>query len=136
MMTFTCVEAAVVWGAASFVCISSEPVTGLFFSERPITPAYLPVDEDHPGNAESNLGPMLRDPAGNRSDAVQLLRRRLISPTPSCWPWAPTWMHAKFRESTGCRGDESSRSRPWGEGRDCTPCGGRDASGPPAVAIG
>jgi UDP-glucose 4-epimerase len=48
MATFNTLEAAVRWGARRFVNISSLAVLGWFYGERPVTPEYLPVDEEHP----------------------------------------------------------------------------------------
>jgi UDP-glucose 4-epimerase len=46
--TFAVVEACVRWGVRRLVNISSQAVSGEVFADRPIWPAYLPMDEDHP----------------------------------------------------------------------------------------
>jgi nucleoside-diphosphate-sugar epimerase len=57
-----------------FVNISSETVPGFFFPERPVLPAYVPVDEDHPVAPQDpyalskHFGEQLMDAAVRRSD--------------------------------------------------------------------
>ncbi|HEU0335857.1 MAG TPA: NAD(P)-dependent oxidoreductase [Gaiellaceae bacterium] len=48
MSTFNVLEAALAFGAGRFVNFSSETVPGFIFAQRPFTPDYLPVDEEHP----------------------------------------------------------------------------------------
>lgn len=50
--TWAAVEAARIAGAQRFVYASSFSVHGWPFFLRPITPAYLPIDEDHPIGAQ------------------------------------------------------------------------------------
>jgi len=74
MSTFNVLEAAVRWGVTRFVNISSETVPGFFFPERPLLPAYVPVDEDHPVLPQDpyalakHFGEQLMDAAVRRSD--------------------------------------------------------------------
>lgn len=74
MATFNVLEAAVRFGAARFVNISSETVPGFFFPERPFLPDYAPVDEDHPVRPQDpyalakHFGEQLMDAAVRRSD--------------------------------------------------------------------
>jgi len=74
MSTFNVLEAAVRWGLPRFVNISSETVPGFFFPERPLLPAYVPVDEDHPVLPQDpyalakHFGEQLMDAAVRRSD--------------------------------------------------------------------
>ncbi len=74
MSTFNVLEAAVRWGVRRFVNISSETVPGFFFPERPLLPAYVPVDEDHPVLPQDpyalakHFGEQLMDAAVRRSD--------------------------------------------------------------------
>lgn len=84
MATFNVVEAAVRFGIARLVNISSETVPGFFFPERPFLPDYVPVDEDHPIRPQDPyalskyFGELLMDAAVRRSDL------RCISIRP-CW---------------------------------------------------
>ncbi|MEP6851562.1 MAG: NAD(P)-dependent oxidoreductase [bacterium] len=48
MSLFNVIEACVRLGVPRLVNISSETVPGMFFAERPVTPAYFPIDEAHP----------------------------------------------------------------------------------------
>ena len=72
--TFNVLEAAVRWDVTRFVNISSETVPGFFFPERPVLPAYVPVDEDHPVAPQDpyalskHFGEQLMDAAVRRSD--------------------------------------------------------------------
>lgn len=72
--TFNVLEAAVRWDVTRFVNISSETVPGFFFPERPVLPAYVPVDEDHPIAPQDpyalskHFGEQLMDAAVRRSD--------------------------------------------------------------------
>ncbi|MCY7364429.1 MAG: NAD(P)-dependent oxidoreductase [Frankiaceae bacterium] len=74
MSTFNVLEAAVRWGVTRLVNISSETVPGFFFPERPLLPAYVPVDEDHPVLPQDpyalakHFGEQLMDAAVRRSD--------------------------------------------------------------------
>lgn len=74
MSTFNVLEAAVRWGVTRFVNISSETVPGFFFPERPLLPAYVPVDEAHPVLPQDpyalakHFGEQLMDAAVRRSD--------------------------------------------------------------------
>jgi nucleoside-diphosphate-sugar epimerase len=74
MATFNVLEAAVRFGVARFVNISSETVPGFFFPERPFLPDYAPVDEDHPVRPQDpyalakHFGEQLMDAAVRRSD--------------------------------------------------------------------
>ena len=74
MSTFNVLEATVRWGVTRFVNISSETVPGFFFPERPLLPAYVPVDEDHPVLPQDpyalakHFGEQLMDAAVRRSD--------------------------------------------------------------------
>lgn len=74
MSTFNVLEAAVRWGVTRFVNISSETVPGFFFPERPLLPAYVPVDEEHPVLPQDpyalakHFGEQLMDAAVRRSD--------------------------------------------------------------------
>lgn len=74
MSTFNVLEAAVRWGVTRFVNISSETVPGFFFPERPLLPAYVPVDEEHsvlpqdPYALAKHFGEQLMDAAVRRSD--------------------------------------------------------------------
>jgi UDP-glucose 4-epimerase len=84
MSTFNLIEAAVRWGVARFVNVSSETVPGFFFPERPFLPSYVPVDEQHPIRPQDPyalskyFGELLMDAAVQRSDI------RCISIRP-CW---------------------------------------------------
>jgi UDP-glucose 4-epimerase len=84
MATFNAIEAAVRFGVARFVNISSETVPGFFFPERPFLPDYVPVDEEHdirpqdPYALSKYFGELLMDAAVQRSDI------RCISIRP-CW---------------------------------------------------
>jgi nucleoside-diphosphate-sugar epimerase len=72
--TFNVLEAAVRFGAARFVNLSSETVPGFFFPERPFLPDYVPVDEEHPIRPQDpyatakHFGEQLMDAAIRRSD--------------------------------------------------------------------
>src|SRR5215217_3218472 len=74
MATFNTLEAAIRFGAARFVNISSETVPGFFFPERPWLPDYLPVDERHPIRPQDpyatakHFGELLMDGAVRRAD--------------------------------------------------------------------
>jgi UDP-glucose 4-epimerase len=74
MATFNALEAAVRFGVARFVNISSETVPGFFFPERAFLPDYLPVDEEHPIRPQDpyalskHFGEQLMDAAVRRSD--------------------------------------------------------------------
>lgn len=74
MSTFNVLEAAVRWGVTRLVNISSETVPGFFFPERPLLPAYVPVDEEHPVLPQDpyalakHFGEQLMDAAVRRSD--------------------------------------------------------------------
>lgn len=74
MATFNMVEAAVSFGLTRFVNISSETVPGYFFADRPVLPAYAPVDEEHPIAPQDpyalakHFGEQLMDAAVRRSD--------------------------------------------------------------------
>lgn len=71
---FNVIEAAVRWDVPRLVNISSETVPGFFFPERPATPDYLPIDEDHPVRPQDpyalakHFGEQLCDAAVRRSD--------------------------------------------------------------------
>ena len=84
MATFNAIEAAVRFGVARFVNISSETVPGFFFPERPFLPDYVPVDEEHdirpqdPYALSKHFGEQLMDAAVRRSDI------RCITIRP-CW---------------------------------------------------
>jgi UDP-glucose 4-epimerase len=83
MATFNVVEAAVRWDVRRLVNISSETVPGFLFPERPASPDYVPVDEDHPIRPQDPyafskyVGELLCDAAVRRSDV------RCISLRPS-----------------------------------------------------
>ncbi|HEX6255307.1 MAG TPA: NAD(P)-dependent oxidoreductase [Euzebyales bacterium] len=74
MAAFNVVEAAVRWGVRRLVNISSETVPGFLFPERPASPDYVPVDEDHPIRPQDPyafskyVGELLCDAAVRRSD--------------------------------------------------------------------
>ncbi len=74
MSTFNMIEAAVRFGVARFVYISSETVPGFFFPERPWLPDYVPIDEEHPIRPQDPyalskyVGEVLMDAAARRSD--------------------------------------------------------------------
>jgi UDP-glucose 4-epimerase len=74
MSVFNVLEAAVRWGVARFVNISSETVPGFFFPERDFLPDYVPVDEEHPIRPQDpyatakHFGEELMDAAVRRSD--------------------------------------------------------------------
>jgi UDP-glucose 4-epimerase len=76
MATFNTLEAAIRFGVARFVNISSETVPGFFFPERPWLPDYLPVDERHPIRPQDpyatakHFGELLMDGAVRRSDTT------------------------------------------------------------------
>src|SRR5215213_3678679 len=84
MGVFNTIEAAIRFGVARFVNISSETVPGFFFPERPFLPDYVPVDEEHPIRPQDPyatakyFGELLMDAAVRRSDI------RCISIRP-CW---------------------------------------------------
>jgi nucleoside-diphosphate-sugar epimerase len=81
MATFNTVEAAVRFDVARFVLISSETVPGFLFPERPLLPAYAPVDEQHPIAPQDpyalskHFGEQLMDAAVARSDLRALSLR-------------------------------------------------------------
>ena len=68
LATYNVLEAAVRWGVPRFVNVSSETVPGFIFPEREALPAYVPVDEDHPGRSTGSLraGQALRRAADGR----------------------------------------------------------------------
>src|ERR687890_916036 len=74
MGVFNVLEAAVRFGVARFVNISSETVPGFFFPERADLPDYAPVDEEHPIRPQDpyatskHFGEQLMDGAVRRSD--------------------------------------------------------------------
>src|ERR671914_2257488 len=74
MATFNVLEAAVRFGVARFVNISSETVPGFFFPERGFLPDYVPIDEEHPIRPQDPyalskyFGELLMDAAVRRSD--------------------------------------------------------------------
>ena len=74
MATFNVLEAAVRLGVSRFVHISSETVPGFFFPERPFSPDYVPIDENHPIRPQDPyalskyFGELLMDAAVQRSD--------------------------------------------------------------------
>jgi nucleoside-diphosphate-sugar epimerase len=74
MATFNTLEAAVRWEVPRFVNVSSETVPGFFFPERPATPLYAPIDEEHPISPQDpyalakHFGEQLMDAALRRSD--------------------------------------------------------------------
>jgi UDP-glucose 4-epimerase len=74
MALFNTLEAAVRFGVARFVNLSSETVPGFFFPERPWLPDYVPVDEQHPVRPQDpyatakHFGEQLLDGAVRRSD--------------------------------------------------------------------
>src|SRR5918998_5139249 len=84
MATFNALEAAIRFGVARFVNISSETVPGFFFAERGFLPDYVPVDEEYPIRPQDPyatakyFGELLMDAAIRRSDI------RCISIRP-CW---------------------------------------------------
>jgi UDP-glucose 4-epimerase len=87
MSTFNVLEAAVRWGAARFVNVSSETVPGFFFPERGVPRPYAPIDEDYPIQPQDpyaiakHFGEQLMDAAVRRSDI------RCISIRPSWVQW-------------------------------------------------
>lgn len=87
LATFNALEAAIRFGVARFVNISSETVPGFFFPERPVLPDYVPVDERHPVRPQDPyatakaFGEGLMDAAVRRSDI------RCISIRPSWVQW-------------------------------------------------
>jgi UDP-glucose 4-epimerase len=74
LATFNVVEACVRWRVPRLVNISSETVPGFIFAERPFTPDYVPVDEQHPVRPQDPyalaklFGEQLCDAAVRRSD--------------------------------------------------------------------
>jgi nucleoside-diphosphate-sugar epimerase len=48
LAAFNVIEACVRFGVGRLVNLSSETVPGMTFAERPFSPAYFPIDEDHP----------------------------------------------------------------------------------------
>jgi UDP-glucose 4-epimerase len=74
MATFNVLEAAIRFGVARFVNISSETVPGFFFPERDFLPDYVPVDEEHPVRPQDPyatakyFGELLMEGAIRRSD--------------------------------------------------------------------
>jgi nucleoside-diphosphate-sugar epimerase len=74
MGVFNVLEAAIRFGVARFVNISSETVPGFFFPERNFLPDYVPVDEEHPIRPQDPyatakyFGELLMDAAIRRSD--------------------------------------------------------------------
>jgi UDP-glucose 4-epimerase len=87
LATFNVTEAAVRLGVRRLVNVSSETVPGWLFAERPWTPEYCPVDEDHPVRPQDpyalakHFGEQLMDAAVRRSD----LRCLSIRPTWVQW---------------------------------------------------
>jgi UDP-glucose 4-epimerase len=87
MATFNALEAAVRFGVARFVHVSSETVPGFFFPERPFLADYAPIDEEHPVRPQDpyalakHFGEQLMDAATRRSDL------RAISIRPSWVQW-------------------------------------------------
>jgi UDP-glucose 4-epimerase len=87
MATFNVLEAAVRWGVARFVNVSSETVPGFFFPERGMPRPYAPIDEDYPTMPQDpyalakHFGEQLMDAAVRRSDI------RCISIRPSWVQW-------------------------------------------------
>ena len=71
---FNTLEAAMRFGSARFVNISSETVPGFFFPERQWLPDYVPVDEEHPIRPQDpyatakHFGEQLMDGAVRPSD--------------------------------------------------------------------
>ena len=56
MSTFNILQAACVLGVRHVVLAGSESALGFPFCYRPITPEYLPIDEDHPLLAQDSYG--------------------------------------------------------------------------------
>jgi nucleoside-diphosphate-sugar epimerase len=87
MASFNVAEAAVRWGVGRLVHVSSETVPGWLFAERAWTPAYCPVDEDHPVAPQDpyalskHFGEQLMDAAVRRSEL------RCISIRPTWVQW-------------------------------------------------
>jgi UDP-glucose 4-epimerase len=48
LAAFNVIEACVRFGVGRLVNLSSETVPGMAFAERPFSPAYFPIDEEHP----------------------------------------------------------------------------------------
>ena len=78
MATFNVLEAAVRFGVARFVYISSETIPGFFFPEREFLPEYVPVDEEHPVSPQDPyalskwFGELLMDAAVARAGHLPL----------------------------------------------------------------
>ena len=93
LATFNVLEAAVRWEVPRFVNVSSETVPGFFFPERPATPLYAPIDEEHPIAPQDpyalakHFGEQLMDAAIRRSDI------RCISIRPSWVQWEGNYDH-------------------------------------------
>jgi UDP-glucose 4-epimerase len=93
MATFNALEAAVRFGVARFVNVSSETVPGFFFPERPFVADYAPVDEEHPARPQDpyatakHFGEQLMDAAVRRSGI------RCISIRPSWVQWEGNYEH-------------------------------------------
>ncbi len=87
LATFHVVEACVRWEIDRLVNISSETVPGFIFAERPFTPAYCPVDEEHPLTPQDpyalakHFGEQLCDAAVRRSQL------RVLTLRPSWVSW-------------------------------------------------
>ena len=56
MSTFNILQAACVLGVRKIVLAGSESILGFPFPFRPVTPAYLPIDEGHPLLAQDAYG--------------------------------------------------------------------------------
>jgi UDP-glucose 4-epimerase len=87
LSTFNVLEAAVRFGVARFVNVSSETVPGFFFPARTVPRPYAPIDEDYPTLPQDpyalakHFGEQLMDAAVRRSDI------RCISIRPSWVQW-------------------------------------------------
>lgn len=83
LAAFNVIEACVRSGVSRLVNLSSETVPGMIFAERPLEPAYFPIDEQHPVRPQDpyalakHFGEQLCDAAVARSD----LRCISIRPT-------------------------------------------------------
>jgi UDP-glucose 4-epimerase len=105
MMTFNCVEAAVRFGVKRFVNLSSETAPGFFFAERPFSPDYLPVDEEHPLRPQDPyalskvFGEQLMDAAVRRSDISAIT----IRPSWVTWEGNAEWNLGTLVRDAGAR---------------------------------
>jgi UDP-glucose 4-epimerase len=96
MATFNTLEAAVRFGVARCVNLSSETAPGHIFAERRFLPDYLPVDEEHPVRPQDpyatakRFGELLMDGAVRRSDITG------VSIRPSWVQW-----EGNYEESIG-----------------------------------